>query len=85
MQATAVDDGEPVTLIVWDGRDNFEVYEGWLRVAVEVIDRDLGQHVFGGALEWDGEASGDLGRLTVRRHGDAIQVEAMDMGASFDW
>lgn len=70
-------DGEHVTLVIWDGRDGFLSFHDWLQILVDVIERDVGAHVYDGRIRWCGEDPDDRGLLSIAgsSSGPAVRVD----------
>ena len=65
---------ELVSLVMWDGSDNFLEYETWLQVFVDLIEREIGEHRWEGAIGWAGEETDDQGWLSIDRIGGRAVV-----------
>jgi hypothetical protein len=53
--------------IEWDGGEKFYEYEGWLEYIIRCFLEPWGV-VANGTIEWQGEDSGDMGRLEVENN-----------------
>lgn len=49
----------------WDGGEKFYSYVEWLEYLIEKVLAPKG-YVLNGEIEWEGEESGDLGRIVVK-------------------
>ena len=52
------------TVIEWDGGEKFYEYEQWLEYIIDNFLKPWG-YVLNGEVTWEGEESGDLGKLIV--------------------